>query len=191
MGFCLFNSIAVAAEHALDHYGLERVAIVDWDVHHGNGTQAAFWREPRVFFISSHQYPFYPGSGAARERGEGAGDGYTLNIPLSAGSGDEVYEDVFTEIVVPALRAFDPQLLLVSAGFDAHEDDPLAMMTMTTSGFARLATLLRDAAEELCDGRIVLVLEGGYNLRALGESVVATLNALDRLDSGGIASHIE
>jgi acetoin utilization deacetylase AcuC-like enzyme len=179
MGFCLFNNIAIAAEHALNGHALERVAIVDWDVHHGNGTQAAFWRDPRVLFISSHQYPFYPGTGASAERGEGAGEGFTVNIPLPAGSGDDIYERVFSEIVVPSLRAFGPQLLLVSAGFDAHADDPLAMMRMTTVGFGRLATMLRDAADELCDSRMVLVLEGGYNLRALGESVVEVLRVLD------------
>ena len=172
MGFCLFNNIAIAAEHALNAHGLERVAIVDWDVHHGNGTQAAFWRRPDVLFISLHQYPFYPGSGSASERGAGAGEGYTLNIPLPAGSNDEVYLTRFTDTVVPALHAFAPQLILVSAGFDAHADDPLAMMRVTTDAFADWARLLKDAATDLCDGRLVLVLEGGYNLRALGESVV-------------------
>jgi len=198
MGFCLFNNIAVAAEYAIDRYGLERVAIVDWDVHHGNGTQAAFWRDPRVFFISTHQYPFYPGSGAARERGEGAGDGYTLNIPLGAGSDDAVYEQVFSEIVVPALRAFDPQLILVSAGFDPHQDDPLAMMRVTTAGFGMLARMVSDVATDICAGRLVLVLEGGYNLDALGASAVATIRALDGtngtdgtdgIDAGGFTDH--
>jgi acetoin utilization deacetylase AcuC-like enzyme len=192
MGFCLFNNIAVAAEHAIDRFGLERVAIVDWDVHHGNGTQAAFWRDPRVFFISTHQFPFYPGTGAARERGEGAGDGYTLNLPLAAGADDAVYEQTFAEIVVPALRAFAPELILVSAGFDPHEDDPLAMMRVSTAGFGRLATMIADAARELCGGRLVLVLEGGYNLAALGASVVATIRALDGIaesDAGGLGDH--
>jgi acetoin utilization deacetylase AcuC-like enzyme len=179
MGFCLFNNIAIAAEHALNAHGLERVAIVDWDVHHGNGTQAAFWQRPDVFFISLHQYPFYPGSGAASERGAGSGEGYTVNIPLPAGSNDDAYLARFTDTVIPALHAFAPQLILISAGFDAHTDDPLAMMRVTTDAFATWARLLKTAATDLCDGRIALVLEGGYNLRALGESVVAVVRALD------------
>ncbi len=179
MGFCLFNNIAIAAEHALNAHGLERVAIVDWDVHHGNGTQAAFWRRPDVLFISLHQYPFYPGSGSSAERGAGSGEGYTLNIPLPAGSTNEVYLSRMTDTVIPALHAFAPDLLLVSAGFDAHTDDPLAMMRVTTDAFADWASLLRDAAGEICNGRMALLLEGGYNLRALGESVVTVLRALD------------
>jgi acetoin utilization deacetylase AcuC-like enzyme len=181
MGFCLFNNIAIAARHALDTYGLERVAIVDWDVHHGNGTQVAFWRSAQVLFISLHQYPFYPGSGAGSEHGAGAGAGYTINLPLTAGGGDEVYVSAFEDVVLPALRAFSPQLLLVSAGFDAHADDPLAMMTMSTAGYGRLASMLHTVARECCDGRLVLVLEGGYNLTALGDSVVATLRSLDEV----------
>jgi acetoin utilization deacetylase AcuC-like enzyme len=179
MGFCLFNSIAIAARHAQRAYGLARIAIVDWDVHHGNGTQAVFWRDPSVLFISLHEYPFYPGTGAAGERGAGPGEGLTINIPLAAGGGDDVYVTQFDEIVIPALRAFAPELLLVSAGFDPHRDDPLALMQKTTDGFATLAGKLRDAADELCEGRLVAVLEGGYNLRALGESAVATLRAFD------------
>ncbi|HEX5165214.1 MAG TPA: histone deacetylase [Thermomicrobiales bacterium] len=179
MGFCLFNNIAVAAEHALNAYGLERVAIVDWDVHHGNGTQAAFYRRPDVLFVSLHQYPFYPGSGAAAERGAGAGEGYTINIPLPAGSGDEVYATRFSDTVLPALHAFAPELILVSAGFDAHIDDPLAMMRVSTDAFAGWARHIKQAAATLCDGCLALILEGGYNLRALGESVVAVLRALD------------
>ncbi len=179
MGFCLFNNIAIAAEHALNAHGLERVAIVDWDVHHGNGTQAAFWSRPDVLFISLHQYPFYPGSGSASERGAGSGEGYTVNIPIPAGSNDDAYLTRFTDTVVPTLHAFAPQLILVSAGFDAHTDDPLAMMRVTTDAFADWARLLKAAATDLCDGRLALVLEGGYNLRALGESVVAVMRALD------------
>lgn len=179
MGFCLFNNIAVAAMRALDEHSLERVAIVDWDVHHGNGTQAAFWSDPRVLFISLHQYPFYPGTGSGAERGQGPGEGSTINLPLAAGGGDEVYETAFSDVVIPALRAFAPGLILVSAGFDAHADDPLAMMRMTTGGYGRLASMLLDVARECCDGRLIFVLEGGYNLQALGDSVVATIRALD------------
>jgi acetoin utilization deacetylase AcuC-like enzyme len=179
MGFCLFNNIAIAAEHALNSHGLERVAIVDWDVHHGNGTQAAFYNRPDVLFISLHQYPFYPGSGAAAERGAGAGEGYTINIPLPAGSGDDAYAARFSDTVIPALEAFAPDLILVSAGFDAHTDDPLAMMRVSTDAFAGWACQIKQAATTLCDGRLALILEGGYNLRALGESVVAVLRALD------------
>jgi acetoin utilization deacetylase AcuC-like enzyme len=182
MGFCLFNNVAIAAEHALGAYGLERVAIVDWDVHHGNGTQAAFWRRPDVLFISLHQYPFYPGTGAAGERGAGAGEGYTVNIPLPAGSGDDAYRRAFDEVVVPTLSSFAPELILVSAGFDAHASDPLAMMRVSTSGFVAMARAIGDAATALCGGRLVLVLEGGYNLTALGESAVAVVRTLDGND---------
>jgi acetoin utilization deacetylase AcuC-like enzyme len=178
MGFCLFNNIAVAAEHALNSHGLERVAVVDWDVHHGNGTQAAFYNRPDVLFISLHQYPFYPGSGAAAERGAGAGEGYTINIPLPAGSDDAAYATRFSDTVIPALEAFAPDLILVSAGFDAHTDDPLAMMRVSTAAFANWARQIK-AVATLCDGRLALILEGGYNQRALGESVVAVLQALD------------
>jgi acetoin utilization deacetylase AcuC-like enzyme len=174
MGFCLYSNIAVAAA-ALRTTGASRVAIVDFDVHHGNGTQAAFYRDPTVLFVSSQQYPFWPGTGAASEDGEGPGKGFTVNIPLPAGTGDAGYELAYATQVVPALQDFRPEAILVSAGFDAHEDDPLGGMKVTTGGFARLMTLLDDAARQLCGRRIALVTEGGYDLDALRGCLQAAL----------------
>jgi acetoin utilization deacetylase AcuC-like enzyme len=177
MGFCLFNQIAIAAR-ALASEGLERVAIVDWDVHHGNGTQHSFESERDVLFVSTHQFPFYPGTGALREQGIGAGEGATLNLPLPASCGDAEYLAVFAGVVVPALREFRPDMILVSAGFDAHERDPLGHMDVSTEGFAELARQLRAVADEHCQGRMLLALEGGYDEDALGASVRAVLEAL-------------
>ncbi|MDP1571441.1 MAG: histone deacetylase [Vicinamibacterales bacterium] len=168
MGFCLFNSIAVGAAHARAR-GLARVAVMDYDVHHGNGTQQMFYDDPDVFFVSTHQFPFYPGTGAAGETGQGDGAGYTLNVPLEAGATDADYDLVFREAVVPALMAFKPDLLLVSAGFDAHADDPLAGMRMSAGGFARLTAHLCAVADACCEGRMVLMSEGGYQADALAE----------------------
>ncbi len=178
MGFCLINTVAVAAAHALAA-GLERVAIVDWDVHHGNGTQDIFAESDRVFFCSVHQSPLYPGTGAAGERGRGRGTGFTLNLPLPAGQGDAVYRRLFAERVLPAVRAFSPELVLVSAGFDGHRADPLAGMELTERGFADLAAGLVDLADETAAGRLVAVLEGGYDPPALAGSVAAVLRVLD------------
>jgi acetoin utilization deacetylase AcuC-like enzyme len=174
MGFCLFNNVAVAACAALAA-GLERVAIVDFDVHHGNGTQDVFWERGDVLYVSTHQWPLYPGTGAASERGRGDGEGLTLNLPLPAGSGEAEYLQVFDAAIAPALRAHRPELILVSAGFDAHRDDPLAGMALTSAAYARLARRILDWSEELCAGRTAWVLEGGYNLDALAGSVVAVL----------------
>ncbi len=178
MGFCLFNNVALAAAHLRATHGLERVLIVDWDVHHGNGTQHAFYGDPSVLFVSSHQYPFYPGSGAATEVGSGTGEGFTLNLPFPAGYGDAQYIEAFLRIVEPVARQFAPQFILVSAGFDAHRRDPLADMEVTEQGFAALTRLLLRTARELCGGRFAAVLEGGYDLEALRGSVAAMLTEM-------------
>jgi acetoin utilization deacetylase AcuC-like enzyme len=176
MGFCLFNNVAIAARRALDVHGLERVAIVDYDVHHGNGTQEIFYGDRRVLYVSTHQYPYYPGTGAAGEVGEGDGAGFTLNVPLEAGATDADYDLVFRSAIVPILDRFDPQLLFISAGFDADARDPLAGMRMSTAGFIALTGMLRDVAVAHCGGRLVLVAEGGYHLQALAEGLAATLD---------------
>jgi acetoin utilization deacetylase AcuC-like enzyme len=178
MGFCLYNAAAVAAVTALDA-GLERVAIIDWDVHHGNGTQDIFYDRRDVLFVSVHQYPFYPGSGSARERGRDDGEGYTINLPLSAGAGDDAYLRVFDEVIAPAVRAYEPQLVLVSAGFDAHVHDPLGQMRVSERGFAEMAERAVTLADELCGGRIAAVLEGGYDVDALARSVEAVIRVFD------------
>lgn len=178
MGFCLLNQIAIAAEALRHNDRLERIAIVDFDVHHGNGTQHAFEQSRDVLFLSLHQFPFYPGSGALTERGQLKGLGSTVNLPLPAGCGDANYGACFDRIVSPVLLEFNPDILLVSAGFDAHARDPLASMEVTSAGFARFAAQLRAVADEVCDGRLVLALEGGYDLDALGESVRGVVEAL-------------
>lgn len=165
MGFCIFNNVAIAARNAQATRDVGRVAIIDWDVHHGNGTQAIFWDDPSVLFVSLHEWPFYPGTGGPTEQAE-----TTLNIPLSAGSGDEEYAHVFERVVEPAVLAFEPELVLVSAGFDAHRDDPLASMNVTEDGFRELAR--RSAA---LAPRCAAVLEGGYNLSTLPRLVAAAL----------------
>ncbi|MBI2844989.1 MAG: histone deacetylase [Chloroflexi bacterium] len=173
-GFCLFNNIALAAEHAIHNLGLERVLVVDFDVHHGDGTQAIFYSRKDVLYFSTHQYPLFPGTGHWKEIGEGPGEGFTINVPLPAGLGYEAYPRVFAEILFPAANRYRPELILVSAGYDAHWRDPLAGMRLSTKGFARLTRMLLDLAEEHCSGKMVLVLEGGYDLPALSASVAAT-----------------
>jgi acetoin utilization deacetylase AcuC-like enzyme len=178
MGFCLFNNVAVAARYALAERGLERVLIVDFDVHHGNGTQAEFEADPAVMFISTHQYPHYPGTGRCDETGVGAGQGGVVNVPLSGGVGDQGFARIAEEVIGPAARRTQPQLILVSAGYDAHWDDPLAAMQLSVTGYTALARALRDLAGELCDGRLVFTLEGGYHLQALAYSILNTFAVL-------------
>src|SRR5436190_2217762 len=177
MGFCLFNNVAVAAAHARAG-GARKVAIVDYDVHHGNGTQHIFERDAGVLYISTHQYPYYPGTGAADEIGIEGGRGYTVNVPIAAGAVDEDYQLVFSKVIVPILLQFEPELVIVSAGFDAHERDPLGGMRLSTAAFAAMTAELRRVADECCRGRIVAVTEGGYDLPALRASIEAALEAL-------------
>lgn len=178
MGFCLFNAVAIAARYAQKQHGCRRILILDWDLHHGNGTQEIFEADSSVFFISLHQYPFYPGTGSAAERGKAGGEGFTLNLPMKAGSGDAEYRAAFEEKVVPAADAFRPDFVLVSAGFDAHRDDPLGDLRLSEEGFAEMTARIRGVAERHCGGKLVSVLEGGYNIDALGRSIHAHLCAL-------------
>ncbi len=178
MGFCLFNNIAIAAAYALAEYDIKRVAVVDFDVHHGNATQDAFYADPRMLYVSTHQYPFYPGSGALDQTGSGLGEGTTVNIPLPAACGDGEYMTAFREVVVAVVERFAPQLILVSAGYDAHRADHLGGMQVSTDGYARMTSIIKRLADDLCGGRLVLCLEGGYSLGALRDSVGVTFNAL-------------
>ena len=176
MGFCLFNNVAVAAAHARAQ-GAAKVAIVDYDVHHGNGTQHIFETDPRVLYISTHQFPYYPGTGAADEVGREAGKGFTVNVPLEVGAVDEDFQVAFSKLVLPVLRQFEPDLIIVSAGIDAHERDPLGGMRLSTAAFGAMTRDLRAVAEECCHGRILSVIEGGYDLEALSASLDAIIEA--------------
>jgi acetoin utilization deacetylase AcuC-like enzyme len=177
MGFCLFNSIAVAARHAVDVRGCERVMIVDWDVHHGNGTNDVFHSDPQVLFVSIHQSPLYPGTGPAGDAGSGPGTGFTVNLPVAPGSGDSEFVSLVSDVAVPLARDFAPQLLLISAGFDAHAEDPLADCRVTDAGFGAMAASLRDVGSQL-GAPVGAVLEGGYALDALGRAVAVTMQEL-------------
>lgn len=172
MGYCLFNNVAIAAAYAQRTHGIKRVAILDWDVHHGNGTQHTFEADPTVLYLSLHRYPFYPGTGASTERGVGEGAGYTLNFPFPLGTGEDEYLSAFVNSIVPALTAFRPELLIISAGFDAHRDDPLGGMLLNETSFAKMTQLVKNLAP------VVSVLEGGYHLDALALSIEAHLAEL-------------
>jgi acetoin utilization deacetylase AcuC-like enzyme len=178
MGFCIFNNVAIAARFALSKFNLNRVLIADFDVHHGNGTQDVFYADPKVLYFSTHQYPFYPGTGWMYETGTGEGEGITVNFPMAAGWGDEECLRAFREVLVPVARRFQPQLILVSAGFDAHWADQLAMMRVSIIGFTQMAMILKELAAELCHGRLVFALEGGYNLQVVACSIKAILDVL-------------
>ncbi len=178
MGFCLFNTMAIGAEYLKRNHGAKKILIMDWDVHHGNGTQDAFYDDPSVLFISTHQYPYYPGSGAAKEVGSGAGEGFTINIPLPAGCADPEYAQAFHDIVVPAAEKFAPDWILVSAGFDPHRRDPLGGMGVSDAGFAYMAQRLLGLADKFTAGKIAFLLEGGYDLAGLRGSVSAVLETM-------------
>lgn len=181
MGFCLFNNVAIAARYLQRRHAIARVLIVDWDVHHGNGTQHTFNNDPTVLFFSTHQYPYYPGTGRATETGEGQGAGATINVPMDAGEGDDTYREVFQKVLMPAADAFQPDFVIVSAGFDAHKDDPLAGMGVTEEGYADLTRMVLSIARRHSRGRLLSCLEGGYHLQALSASVERHLLTL--LDS--------
>ncbi len=178
MGFCLFNNIAIAARHAKKEYGVDRVMIVDWDLHHGNGTQNSFYETNDVLFVSTHQYPHYPGSGSLLQTGRGEGEGYTINVPMTGGQGDMEYASIFKDIIVPLGLQYKPQLILVSAGFDVYFDDPLGAMRVSHEGFGYMTRKIVELADTVCDGRVLVTLEGGYDLTWLRNCVFAVLSEL-------------
>ena len=178
MGFCIFNNIAIGAKYAQKMYNVKRVFIIDWDVHHGNGTQNAFYYDSTVFYTSTHQEYLFPGTGRSDETGNGDGKGFTMNLPLPHGEGDKEYISLFKKRIYPEIINYKPDLIMISAGFDAHIDDPLGSMNITSEGFGKLTDIICEASDKVCKGRIVSVLEGGYNLEALGESVVFHLKSL-------------
>jgi acetoin utilization deacetylase AcuC-like enzyme len=178
MGFCFFNNIAVGAMYALKRYQLRRILIVDFDVHHGNGTQKAFYTSPEVLYLSTHQSPHYPGTGAINEVGKDEGEGFTLNVPMPAGMGDREYLRIFRDVLVPVGLQYRPELILVSAGFDAHRDDPLGGMELSSGGYGAIASEILGLARETCLGKVIFALEGGYNLKALEESIGSVLDVM-------------
>lgn len=180
MGFCLFNNVAIGARYALKNFSLQRILIVDWDVHHGNGTQNSFYEDPKVLYFSTHRYGFYPGTGAATEVGKCKGEGFNVNVPLSPGVRDTEYGIIFEKILKPIALEYRPQLILVSAGFDIHYNDPLGGMEVTEKGFARMTQILMEIAEATAQGKLVLTLEGGYNVAGQRRSVKAVLEELSQ-----------
>lgn len=205
MGFCIFNNVAIGAKYAIKKYNLERILIIDWDLHQGNATQHSFYNDPQVLYFSTHQYPYYPGTGSFAEVGEGAGKGFTVNVPLAPGPGDEEYAAIYLEILKPITLEFKPQLILISSGFDIYFDDPLGGMKVTPAGFARLAKIILELANQTCAGKALFILEGGYHLQGLRDSVKAVLLELlgesdlfkdrsileEKVDSSGVASIIQ
>ncbi len=190
MGFCLFNNVAVGAKYAQKFHNLERILIIDWDLHHGNGTQHSFEEDPSILYFSSHQYPYYPGTGANNEVGRSAGEGFTVNVPLSMGYGDGEYAGIFEKIVKPVVLEFNPNLILVSAGFDIYENDPLGGMSVTPKGFAGLTRSILEMARECCDGKVVFTLEGGYDLSGLRDSVKEVLKEMAGLSETNLEEMI-
>ena len=180
MGFCLFNNVALGAHYCLKRLGCKRVMIVDWDLHHGNGTQHSFYEDDSVLYFSTHQYPYYPGTGAVTECGKGRGEGFTVNCPMSAGAGDEEFAAVYNRLLTPIARQFSPDAILCSAGFDIYRDDPLGGMRVSIAGFSFLASRLLELSNELCPGRLLYCLEGGYDLTGLSEGVAAVLRVIGR-----------
>lgn len=178
MGFCLFNNVAVAAHWAIETLGMNRICIFDWDLHHGNGTQHSFYDTDKVFYCSTHQYPFYPGTGAVSESGEGKGSGYTLNIPLPGGQGDLDFVQICSKLIVPVMKQYKPEIIFVSCGFDIYGGDPLGTMRVSPSGFAQMTRIMQNLADEVCDGRVLVTLEGGYNLNGMRDGALAVLTEL-------------
>lgn len=178
MGFCLFNNVAILARYLQKQHGFDKVLILDWDVHHGNGTQNAFYNDPSVFYISLHQYPFYPGTGAEKETGESRGNGYNLNCPMVSGATDKDYKEAFIKKILPRIKEFKPEMIIISAGFDAHKDDPLGNILLSTDCYRWMTERIVEVAGEYSNNRIVSVLEGGYNLKALPECVAVHLESL-------------